>query len=523
MQVISKAVGILVCTAGGSLRARVLVAILGSLMLCAVAAWAQAWRGFGNDPQHTALSLVPAQPLGRVRWSLLIDLQRQYSGNDLLIHYGSPLITRNNTIIVPVKTGRDGGFRMEAHRGDDGTLVWTQATRYVLPEHSWVPSVGATLTRRDRLIFPGPGGTVFRRTLPDRAGGRTTQRAFYGIARYAANPAILDATVMISTPITADGRDTLYFGFVATEDAPLGLQSGIARLKAGRGSRWISAADAAGDPTMRKVPYNSAPALSHDESVLYVAVTDVSGSGFGSGYLLALDSRTLALLARVRLKDVLSPDRDAIMADDGSASPMVGPDGDVYFGVLENPGGTNNLRGWLLHFDATLSQTKPPGAFGWDITPSVVPASAVPSYTGSSSYLVMTKYHNYVQTGGDGQNKMALLDPNATMTDPISKATVMREVQTVLGPTPDEDENLAEHPNAVIEWCVNTTAVDLFGKSAMLNSEDGQLYRWDFTTNTLSPGLRLTPGLGEAYTPTVIGPDGTVCAINNGTLFVVGR
>jgi hypothetical protein len=35
--------------------------------------------------------------------------------------------------------------------------------------------------------------------------------------------------------------------------------------------------------------------------------------------------------------------------------------------------------------------------------------------------------------------------------------------------------------------------------------------------------VRLTSGIGEAYTPTVVGPDGTVYAINNATLFAVGR
>jgi hypothetical protein len=33
----------------------------------------------------------------------------------------------------------------------------------------------------------------------------------------------------------------------------------------------------------------------------------------------------------------------------------------------------------------------------------------------------------------------------------------------------------------------------------------------------------LTTGLGEAYTPTIIGVDGIVYAINNGTLFAIGR
>ena len=36
------------------------------------------------------------------------------------------------------------------------------------------------------------------------------------------------------------------------------------------------------------------------------------------------------------------------------------------------------------------------------------------------------------------------------------------------------------------------------------------------------PGLTLAPPTGEAYTPTVIGPDGAVYAINNAQLFSCG-
>ena len=56
----------------------------------------------------------------------------------------------------------------------------------------------------------------------------------------------------------------------------------------------------------------------------------------------------------------------------------------------------------------------------------------------------------------------------------------------------------------------------------MVNNEDGKLYRWSFTTNTHTETVTLTPGLGEAYTPTLIGPDGVVYAINNAILFAVG-
>ena len=68
------------------------------------------------------------------------------------------------------------------------------------------------------------------------------------------------------------------------------------------------------------------------------------------------------------------------------------------------------------------------------------------------------------------------------------------------------------------EWCINSAAIDVANKAAIVNSEDGHLYRWDFTTNKLSPGLTLEQGTGEPYTPTVIGPDGAVYAINRSVL-----
>src|SRR5947208_20905 len=167
---------------------------------------------------------------------------------------------------------------------------------------------------------------------------------------------------------------------------------------------------------------------------------------------------------------------------------MVGPDGDVYFGVTDYNAG-NNARGWMLHFSSDLSQTKTPGAFGWDDTASVVPASMVPSYHGLSSYLIMTKYNNYIYIGtGDGENKVAVLDPNATETDPISGATVMKEVLTVLGPTRFDGHGVAE-------WCINTAAVDPFTKSILVNSEDGKLYRWNTITNALTESITFNAGI----------------------------
>ncbi|MGA2787213.1 MAG: hypothetical protein ABSF60_06770 [Verrucomicrobiota bacterium] len=479
------------------------------------------WSGYGHEPQHDAITSVASQPLDRILWHTPVDLNPQYSGSDLLIHYGSPLITRSNMVIVPVKTGAAGGFVVEALVGATGATNWVRATDYILPPHNWTPGFSPTLTPGNRLYFPGGGGTVYYCDTPDTTNAAPVigQIAFYGLANYTANTNAYLNNVYINTPITADRYGNIFFGFQVTGSTPLNLKSGIARIDYNGTGTWIAASNAASDAGISKVVMNCAPALSNDHKTLYLAVNT---GNYGYGYLIALDSRTLAPFASVRLKDVKKPVNDSIVPDDGTASPTVGPDGDVYFGVLENPWYSNNDRGWLLHFNSALNQSKVPGAFGWDDTASIVPSSIVASYHGNSPYLLMTKYNNYADTGGNGVNKIAILDPRTSMTDPISGATVMNDVLTIAGPTPDPDfTNI--YPNAVHEWCINTAAVDPSTKSVLANNEDGKLYRWDLTSNTLSETNVLTTGLGEAYTPTIVGVDGIVYAINNATLYAVGH
>jgi len=98
---------------------------------------------------------------------------------------------------------------------------------------------------------------------------------------------------------------------------------------------------------------------------------------------------------------------------------------------------------------------------------------------------------------------------------------VMNEVLTIKGVTPDP--NFPNVPGAVREWCINTAAVDPVTKSVLANSEDGKLYRWNLTTNHFSQVITLTGGIGEAYTPTIIGSDGTAYAINHAVLCAIGR
>ena len=469
------------------------------------------WNSYGHDAQHSAQSDVPADALNRIHWQTPVDLQPQYSGSELFVHYGSPLVTAHNTVIVPVKTGVAGEFRVEARDGSDGALKWSLTTDYILPPHDWLPVFGPVLTAGSLLYFPGAGGTVYFRDQADLNTGAQGQIAFYGLSNYQANPSAYNAGVVINTPLTSDSAGNIYFGFLVIGHTPLNLTSGVARISPSGAAAWTSVVTATADATMTQVVHNCAPALSPDGQTLYFAVSNGTG-----GYLVASDSATLAPLARVRLIDPRSG-RDALLSNNGSASPTVGPDGDVYYGVLERPQGANHGRGWLLHFDSSLTNSKTPGAFGWDDTSTVVPASIVPSYGGQSSYLLMSKYNNYVDWGGDGLNKLAILDPNATETDPVTGVTVMNEVLTIAGPTPEGA------PPGVKEWCINSAVVDPATRSVLAGSEDGSLYRWDLTSNKLSQTMVLTSGLGEAYTPTVIGVDGTVYAINNAILFAVGK
>ena len=382
-----------------------------------------AWPGFAGNAQHTAGAPARSQSFGQILWQTPVDLAPQYdSEGELLIHYGSPVITSQNTVIVPVKTGATGGFRLDAHKASDGSLVWSATTDYILPSADWTPEFGPTLTTvgpaGTRLYYPGAGGTVYYRDDPDAADGASGQIAFYGLTNYEANRAAYNSAVTINTPLTADADGNIYFGFLVAEHAPGGLASGIARISATGQGTWISAASAASDSAITQVVYNCAPALSGDLKTLYVAVSN----GYnGAGYLLAVDSASLQRVARVELIDPATG-MDALLSSDGSASPTVGPDGNVYFGVLESSG-ENHYRG--------------------------LPA--------------------------------------------------------------------------VKEWCINSAVVDPASGSILAGSEDGTLYRWNLSTNTFSERIVLTPGLGEAYTPTIVGPDGLVYAIHNATLFVIAN
>src|SRR6185436_3915564 len=174
-----------------------------------------AWPAFGRNAQHTANSDIGTPALNRTVWSTPVDLMPQYVGGGaglLLAHYGSPVISSLNTVMVPVKTGTQGGFRFEARNGANGALLWSADSDYILPPHNWTPSFNLTLSANGRVYAPGAGGKLYFRDNVDSATGTVQTAVFYGAAVYNGATAELNAAVMISTPITVDANGNAWFG-----------------------------------------------------------------------------------------------------------------------------------------------------------------------------------------------------------------------------------------------------------------------------------------------------------------------
>ena len=491
------------------------------------------WTGYGGNAQHTAVSGYSPAGYNQVVWSASLDASPPYSGGILYIHYGSSSLTAD-TIITPYRNSSN--FQFIGRSIISGHVLWNYASSYQLPAPGgdngwdWVPPVSGTLLPDGSYAGPMAGAGVFIRGNSDSSSEPVN--SFYPFPSGAAAQQYLNSLYTV-TPITADSQGNMYYGMRAYATLPHGLSNAFLKVSE-KGKFTIFECE-----TNRKPAFNAAPALSPDGSTLYV-VENVAGSY--ESHVIALSTATMTKTADVIMVDPWGNDQWAI--PDSTASPLVGPDGDVYFGGMYG----YYDRGWLLHFDKNLNPKGVEGSFGWDDTASIVPSSAVPSYHGSSSYLICCKYNHYGGTGPgqtyngytalSGNNCVAILDPNASAIDPYTGVATMQPVLQVLGVTPDPD-NDQTYPGAVREWCINSAAVDPAGKSIVLNSEDGNVYKWDLTKataptgslaqnvatgtlmGTLTSHLKLTDGIGEAYTPTIIGKNGTIFAVDNATVYAV--
>src|SRR5690348_10509776 len=307
---------------------RCLIASLGLSVLLVADAAAQ--PTFAGNAQHTANYPTKAQSLNKVNWTTAIDL----NNTGALSHYGAPILTPANTIFVPVKTGATGGFQVNVFHAATGSAMYTLSTDYVQPTHNWIlpyQPVLATNPTETRLYYPGAGGTVYYiNNVDSTSHGAPVQQVFYTtLSNYKSNASAFNSSVFIDTPITADSNGNIFFGFRVSGTAPAPLntsQSGYARIDPNGNGTYVLAGNAAADANIGRDTHNCAPALSNDQSTLYVAVKAFNTESYG--YLLGLDSTTLTTKYKVFLKDPRSNNlNNATLLDDSTASPMVGPDG----------------------------------------------------------------------------------------------------------------------------------------------------------------------------------------------------
>lgn len=492
------------------------------LLLVARSVLGQA-SGFGGNAQHAGIYEAAAQPLNSVRWTASIDLYNSTA----FAHYGAPLITTANTLVIPVRTNVSS-FKVAAYQANVGRLKYELTTDYLLPPFNWVPvfqPVLATNQAGARLYYGGAGGTVFYVNDPDSdSPGAPVRLCFYNsVANYLTNTTLLNSNVYINSALTADADGAVFFAFRLLTNGPststANTRGGFARIDPTGSASYVLSSAVIGLPNAATTPpHNCAPALSPDGSILYVVVKQLTSAT--TSFLLGLDSHTLATRYKVSLISPVSG-AELVINSDSTATPTIGPDGDVYYGVIDA-----DDRGYVLHFSADLSVRKLPSGFGWDNTVAIVPTNMVPGYTGRSTYLLASKYNNYAAIAdGDGVNRIALLDPNVPQMDfhPTElKLSDMRIVMSVIGPTPDAEHLSSSYPYAVREWCVNAAAVNPANSSIYISCEDGLLYRWNLASNSLSETVRLGAAVGEPYVPTVVGPDGVVYTLNGRRLLGVG-
>ena len=209
----------------------------------------------------------PPQPLSRIRWRAKVDLAPVLVDGELLIHYGSPMITAANTVLVPTRVSAKAGFRVVAYSGTSGVRRWSLNTDYRPPAFAnglgaFTPPLPAVLTPSKTLAVAGAGGTVLMRGHANLAVGAVQRRVFYGAAQWKAHRSAYNKAVQITTPLTAGPDGSVYFGFTVTGATPAHLSSGIARIDAHGHATWITAAAAAGNRAVTGVAISCAPALS---------------------------------------------------------------------------------------------------------------------------------------------------------------------------------------------------------------------------------------------------------------------
>ncbi len=542
--------------------------LVASIMLLTGAphpAAADDWLQWGRTPQHRGVSPVQGQKpeviLDSVVYDPFVAQMKTDSGDSLLAHYSVPLI-REGAIYMVFKTGLYSGlgnfdsltWNVKKLEWIAGQLeaVWSFETDWKpepLALTAWESVLQPAISGHD-IYVPGLGGTVHRvATETGISEGRVNPFADVDPTRYVAGGLGVgpDGSVFYNVIDLPNGDGDVEGAWlvkvihegeasrVAYSTLVTGAPSPASDCQAqfpNDQRPWPPTPDAVA-PTIpcgsQRPGINVVPAIAEDGTIytlsrahnsdrysyLVAVHPDLSPAwkasfrgilDDGCGVLLRIDdtNRGCRTGAHLGVDPSVNDQPAGRVRDQGTASPVVLPDGNVLIGVSTS---YNFARGHLLKFN-------PQGGvlatydFGWDLTPAV--------FEHDGTYSILIKDNHYSDPDGIASYDVTLArrQPRARVVVPLDEHGELR------APAGRRGRRASTIIPEGFEWCVNQPALDVDG-TAYLNGEDGVLYAFDPEGHVIG-SVFLDTALGAAYTPLSIGPGGIIYTQNNGVLFAVG-
>ncbi len=449
-----------------------------AMMLLVGTAHAEQWLQRYHDAQHTSFINATVDPLNRVTFRYTFD-----TNTSALIHFTDPKIESNDDLFVPHRERSGTVITYGVRRLTSGDEVWSFTSDYVRqPGSSWEPVFDFALN--NGVVYAmGAYGCVWRLNETD---GSMIDR------KCATDP--VDPTeepIWDVSPFAIDGNGNVYWTIRSDSDL---IGSSLVKLDP---SGTVTASDLASLVGSDQIAANnSAPAISADNQIIYVATTS------GDGVLTALDATDPALRTALWTAS-LSPGGNcgaAILNESGTSSPVALPDGAAIGGWNSNP----TSEGWYYSFDSSgnLRGCYP---FGWDDTMGQINLSG-------NTYLV-GKHQHYTQGSSQCDNG---IDPPV---DPPCYEIVVLDSTTMV-----KQWSYLEPNTPAREWCIDAPALFKDGENGYFTvpSESGKLYRVRIFSNPPEEtDIVVGPFQSAAYVPTVsIG--GLAYTINHGQIVGAG-
>jgi len=439
---------------------------------------AEQWLQRYHDAQHTSFINGTVDPLNRVTFRYTFD-----TNTSALIHFTDPKIESNGDLFVPHRERNGSVITYGVRRLSNGDEVWSFTSDYVRqPSGAWEPVFDFALNSGIVYVM-ARHGCVWRLNESD---GSMIDR------KCATDP--IDPTgepIWDVSPFAIDGNGNLFWTIRSDSDL---IGSSLVKLDPS-GTVTVSDLDSLVG-SGQVAANNSAPAVSADNSVIYVATTS------GDGVLTALDATDPALRTTLWTAS-LSPGGDcgaAILIDSGTSSPVALPDGAAIGGWNSNPGS----EGWYYSFDSSgnLRGCYP---FGWDDTMGQINLNG-------NTYLV-GKHNHYTQGSSQCNNG---IDP------PVNPPCY--EVVVLDAATMAKQWSYLEPGAPPNEWCIDAPTLFKDGEAGyfVVPSESGKLYRVRIFSNPPEEtDIAVGPFQSAAYVPTVsIG--GSAYTINHGQIVGAG-